>query len=174
MLASTVIAVGLLASSNAMAAVSMFLKISGVRGESVDRTHAGEMDVLAWSWGTSTGTARTGKGLLPGSCVQDLSVTKYIDSASPQLIMNGVSGAIAPEAVLTVRKSGDNPVEYLVLRMNQVRVTSFTTGGSGGEDRLTENVTIHFESMRGEYRKQEPNGSVSQPIYFDVVSGVCK
>lgn len=174
LLASTVIAAGLLASSSAMAAVDMFLKMSGVRGESVDKTHAGEMDVLAWSWGASTGTARTGKGLLPSSCVQDLSLTKFIDSASPQLIMNGVTGVVVPEAVLTVRKAGENPLEYLILRMNQVRVTSFSTGGSGGEDRLTENVTIHFESMRGEYRRQDPKGGSVAPVYFDVTSGLCK
>ena len=38
-------------------AVDMFLKLDGIPGESTDKTHANEIDVLAWSWGMSrTGT----------------------------------------------------------------------------------------------------------------------
>ncbi|MCK9688689.1 type VI secretion system tube protein Hcp, partial [Scleromatobacter humisilvae] len=34
-------------------AMDMFIKIGSLKGESVDKTHAGEIDVLAWSWGMS-------------------------------------------------------------------------------------------------------------------------
>ena len=34
-------------------AVDMFLKIGDIKGESADDKHAGEIDVLAWSWGMS-------------------------------------------------------------------------------------------------------------------------
>jgi type VI secretion system secreted protein Hcp len=44
-------------------AVDMFMKIDGVTGESRDKTHGKEIDVLAWSWGMSqSGTARIGGG----------------------------------------------------------------------------------------------------------------
>lgn len=174
LLASTVVACGLFAAGSAAAAVDMFLKLGGIKGESVARGHEGDIEVLAWSWGTSTGTARTTKGLLPAACVQDLSVTKFIDAATPQIIINGVTGAVVPEAVLAVRKAGDRPTDFLVLRMYQVRVVSYTTGGSGGEDRLTENVTIRFDSLRGEYRRQSADGSYLPPVTFDVTGGVCK
>lgn len=130
-------ATSLLASSNAMAAVDMFLKIDGVTGgESQDDKHKGEMDVLAWSWGQSTGEARTGRGKGPAVCIQDLSITKYIDSASAELIMNSVVGEVAPTAVLVVRKAGESPLEFLTLTMRNVTVAAYNTGGSGGEDRL--------------------------------------
>ena len=35
---------------------------------------------------------------------------------------------------LTVRKAGKKPLEYLIIKMNKVMVTSVSTGGSGGED----------------------------------------
>jgi len=166
---------GLFTSNSAMAAVDMFLKITDITGETRDPAHAGEMDVLAWSWGTSTGTARTVKGILPATCVQDLSVTKYIDSASAELIMNGATGVVAPDAVLTMRKAGATPIEFLILRMTNVTVTSYSTGGSGGEDRLTENVVLHFASLTGEYRRQKPDGSADTPIVFTISSGAgCK
>jgi type VI secretion system secreted protein Hcp len=170
-LTAVIFVAALFTSSSAMAVVDMFLKISDITGESRDTSHAGEIDVLAWSWGTSTGTARTAKGILPATCVQDLSVTKYIDSASPDLIMNGATGVVAPEAVLTMRKAGTTPIEFLTLKMTNVTVVSYSTGGSGGEDRLTENVTLHFAALTGEYRRQKPDGTADTPIVFTIAGG---
>ena len=130
------------------------------------------MDVLAWSWGQSTGAARTGRGTVPAVCIQDLSLTKYIDSASPELIMNSLVGEVAPTAVLVIRKAGARPLDFLTLTMRNVTVAAYNTGGSGGEDRLTENVVLHFESMQGKYQKQNSDGApVGNPIIFDIPAG---
>ena len=49
-----------------------------------------------------------------------------------------------------------------------------TTGGSGGEDRLTENVTLNFETMDGVYKKQQPDGSLGPAIPWSIgASGKC-
>ena len=167
-----VFATSLLASSTAMAAVDMFLRIDNVTGESTDAKHKGEIDVLAWSWGQSAGAARTSR-TLPAVCIQDLSLTKYIDSASPELIMNSLVGEVAPQAVLKlVRRAGDSSTTFLTLTMRNVTVAAYSTGGSGGEDRLTENVVLHFESMQGSYQKQNADGSASgTPIPFDIPAG---
>lgn len=171
------IATGLFTCGTTMAAVDMFLKMGDIKGESKDATHKDEIDVLAWSWGQSNGHAQTGRGVLPVSCMQDLSLTKYIDAASPQLILNGMTGEIVPTAVLTVRKAGDKPLEYLVITMTNVMVSSYSTGGSGGEDRLTENVTLHFDSMDGSYKKQKPDGTLDAEIVWNIGSqnsGACQ
>ncbi len=166
-----VFATTLLASSTAMAAVDMFLKMDNVTGESTAAGHKGAMDVLAWSWGQSSGAARTTKAL-PAVCIQDLSVTKYIDSASPELILNSLVGEVAPTATLVVRRAGENPAEFLTLTMNNVTVSSYSTGGSGGEARLTENVTLHFESMTGSYQKRNPDGTANgAPVTFNIPAG---
>jgi type VI secretion system secreted protein Hcp len=162
-------AASVLASSNAMAAVDMFLKVDGVQGESTDKLHKGEIDVLAWSWGESSGTVTVKKTTVPTTCIQDLSLTKYIDSSTPALIMNSVLGQVVPKAVLVVRRAGDTQLESLRLTMNNVSVSSFSTGGSGGESRLTENVTLHFDSMQGQYQRQRADGSPDgAPITWDI------
>jgi type VI secretion system secreted protein Hcp len=166
-LTAAMIATGLSASTNALAAVDMFIKIGEIKGESTDARHKGEIDVLAWSWGESRGTAQTRRGLLPRACIQDLSFTKYIDAASPQLIINGISGEIVPTAVLTVRRAGDTPFDFLKMTMRNVIVSSYSTGGSGGEDRLTENVVLHFDSLEGQYQKQnDKGGAEGEPIVW--------
>ena len=44
-------------------AVDMFLKLDGIKGESVDSKHKDEIAVLAWSWGMSnSGSAHLGGG----------------------------------------------------------------------------------------------------------------
>ncbi|MDQ3349287.1 MAG: type VI secretion system tube protein Hcp [Acidobacteriota bacterium] len=155
----------------------MFLKVDGITGESTDDKHRGEIDVLSWSWGESTGTARTSRGPLAAACIQDMSLTKYIDSSSPALIMNAMSGEVVPTAVLVVRKSGETQFDFLRITMKNVSVTAFQTGGSGGEDRITENVVLHFESMQGQYHKQRADGTADAPITWNISaanSGGCR
>jgi type VI secretion system secreted protein Hcp len=142
-------------------AVDMFLKIDDVKGESVDSKHKDEVDVLAWSWGMSqSGTTHMGGGGGSGKVsVQDLSFTKYIDKATPNFMMACCNGKHFKEAKLTVRKAGEKALEYIKLTMKEVIISSLSTGGSGGEDRLTENVTLNFAQYKIEYTPQKPDGS---------------
>jgi type VI secretion system secreted protein Hcp len=142
-------------------AMDMFIKIGDITGESVDSVHKGKIDVLAWSWGMSnSGSAQVGGGAGAGKVnVQDLSFTKYVDASSNALIMAACNGKHYPEANLTVRKAGENPLEYIKLKLSEVLVTSVSTGGSGGEDRLTENVTLNFAKFSFSYSPQKDDGS---------------
>ncbi len=146
---------------NADAAVDMFLKIDGVEGESTDKEHAGEIEILAWSWGMSNpGTMHTGGGGGAGKVsVQDISFTKYIDKSSPMLFLKVCNGKSFPEATLVVRKAGSNSIEFEKITMTNVLVTSISMGGSGGEDRLTENITLNFQKVDWKYNEQLSDGS---------------
>ena len=72
----------------------MFLKLTDMDGESLDHEHDKEIDVLAWSWGMSqSGTTHLGPGAGSGKVsVQDVSVTKYVDSASHSLVQCCMTG----------------------------------------------------------------------------------
>jgi len=86
-------------------AVDIFLKLGDVKGESLDKTHQGEIDVLSWNWGMSqSGTMHLGTGGGGGKvAVQDLSITKYTDKATPAIITACAKGSHYPTVVLTVR-----------------------------------------------------------------------
>jgi type VI secretion system secreted protein Hcp len=142
-------------------AVDMFMKIGKIDGESQDKTHKGEIDVLAWSWGlANSGTAHVGGGAGAGKVnVKDLSFTKYVDKSSTSLSLACCKGTHYDDAVLVVRKAGDKPLEYLKITMKEVMITSVSTGGSGAEDRLTENVVLNFGSVKVEYQEQQKDGS---------------
>ncbi|MDF1553066.1 MAG: type VI secretion system tube protein Hcp [Deferrisomatales bacterium] len=141
--------------------VDMFIKLEGIKGESIDHKHKDEIDVLAWSWGMSqSGTTHMGAGSGAGKVnVQDLSLTKYVDKASPNLMKFCCNGKHIKEAILTVRKAGEKPLEYIVITMKDAIISSVSTGGSGGEDRLTENVTLNFGQVKTAYTPQKADGS---------------
>jgi len=155
-------------------AVDMFFKIGDLVGESVDHKHKGSIDVLAWSWGMSqSGTTHQGTGGGAGKVsVQDLSFTKYIDKSSPVLMLYCCNGKHVDKATLTVRKAGERQLEYLIIKLTEILVSSVSTGGSGGEDRLTENVTLNFAKVNLSYQPQNSKGAAdgsAVEISWDIV-----
>ncbi|WP_298294584.1 type VI secretion system tube protein Hcp [uncultured Litoreibacter sp.] len=145
-------------------AVDIFLTLSNkIKGESQDSTYRDDIDVLAWSWGmTQSGTTHVGGGGGGGKVnVQDITLTKYVDLASNDLIKRCTSGAHIDDGKLIVRKSGgDAPVEYFILSMENIMITSYNTGGSkDGLDRIQETLTLNFRKFEVKYTLQEETGA---------------
>lgn len=142
-------------------AVDMFIKIEGIPGESKDKDHEGEIDVLQWNWGASqSGTMHLGGGGGAGKVnVQDLTFVKYCDKATTNLFKNVCNGRHIPEATLYVRKAGENALEYLVITMEDLLVSSITNGAQSSDERLTECVTLNFAKVSIKYTPQRADGS---------------
>jgi type VI secretion system secreted protein Hcp len=172
LVAAGLVAASVASTTSVVQASDMFLKLSGIKGESVDDKHRGEIDVLSWSWGMSTGTARVKKGTIAPKCIQDLHLTKLTDTSTPQLIMSGVMGQPIKEGTLTMRKAGKEQQEFLVIKMTDILVSSYQTGGSAGDnsDMLVDALVLSFSSIEGEYRSQRPDGSLSSPVVFQINS----
>jgi type VI secretion system secreted protein Hcp len=155
-------------------AVDMFIKIGDLKGESKDKTHKEKIDVLSWSWGMSnSGSAHSGGGAGAGKVnVQDLSFTKWVDSSTPPLMLACCNGKHYDEALLIVRKAGEKPVEYIKIKMTEVLITSVSAGGSGGEDRLTENVSLNFSKVHYDYTPQDDKGAAGTtiPMSWDIAA----
>ena len=141
-------------------AVDMFLDLDGVKGESVDKAHKDKIDILGWQWGLSnTGTFHHGAGGGAGKAsFQNLVITKYIDAASPNLMLFCANGKHFTKAKVIVRKAGENPLEYLVVEIDKVMVSSYATGGGSGEERLIETVTLNFAKVKVDYTTQSEKG----------------
>ena len=158
-------------------AQDVFLKINGIDGESSDKSHKAEIEVLSWSWSVSQqSNMHAGSGGGAGKAtVDDLEFEHYIDRASPNLIQYCLSGKHIDESVLVVRKAGGNPLEYLKLTMNDVLVTLVAASGASiDETRPKETVRLSFSRLKHEYVVQNAQGGSGGAITatFDIKKNV--
>jgi type VI secretion system secreted protein Hcp len=146
-------------------AADIFLKLGDIKGESPDDKHKGEIEVLSWSWGVSNAStmASGGGGGEGKSSFQDLSIMHKYDTASPILMQYCADGTHMKEATLTQRKAGKGQQEYLVVKLNDVFITSVASSGQGS-DHPTESVTLAFAKYSVEYKAQKPDGSLDAAV----------
>jgi type VI secretion system secreted protein Hcp len=150
-------------------AVDIFLKLEPIKGEAQDHKHKDEIEVLSWGWGVhQTGTMHSGTGGGSGKAsFQDLHFTHWIDKATVDLIKACTQGEHIQKGELIVRKAGGkDALEYIKLTMTNVIVTNVSPGGSHGEDRLTENVTLNFQKYKIEYKQQTEKGAAGASPQF--------
>lgn len=150
-------------------ASDMFLDLGDtIKGESKDKIYGGKIDILGWNWGMSqSGTFHEGGGGGAGKVnIQDISITKNVDTASVNLMLYCAKGNHFEEGKLICRKSGGEQVEYLVISMKKIMVTNISTGGTPGEDTLTETVTLNFAEVSVEYIEQMDDGSGGATVGF--------
>lgn len=147
---------------------SIFARIDTIKGESQDAKHEGEIEILSWSWGIShSGTMAQGGGGGAGKAsFQDFNFTHHVDKASPLLMRACATGEHIKEATITVRKAGKGPLEYLVIKMTDVHVTSVSTTVSVEGDAAVEGVALAFARVDLEYKPQKPDGSLGVGIHF--------
>jgi len=147
-------------------AVDVFLKLGDVKGESKDSKHAGEIDVLSWSWGLSqTGTMSFGGGGGAGKAnFSDLNFMHALDKASPVLMTKCATGEHFKEATLVSRKAGKGQQEYLIVKMKEVFITSVQPSGSS--EHPMESVSLVFGHIDLEYKPQKDDGSLDAGVHF--------
>lgn len=156
---------------------SMFLKLAGIDGESEDEEHKKEIDILSWSWGMSqsANTHMGGGGGVALASVQDMSCVKWMDQSSPAISHTCLSGKHLTDATLICHKAGDDgkALKYLTIKMEDVIISSYSTGGSGAEGALTENFSLNFAKVEFEYIKQTAAGAadVKPKLKWDIKGG---
>ena len=158
-------------------ATDIYLKVEGVDGESVRKGVEKWIDLEAYSWGASqSGTAQYGTGGGSGRAnVQDLHVTKFLDKTTPVLLQNLLTGKPYAKIELKVRKvSGGDPIDYLTITLTEAIVSSYSTGaGKGDDDRIVEQLSFNFATVKMEYILQNKDGTPGGkvPASYDVAQG---
>ena len=149
-------------------ASDIFAKIGDIKGESTDDKHKDEIEILSFSWGvansqTITGGAGGGGGVGKAS-FHDMVFTHGIDKASPSLLRACATGVHIKEATITHRKAGKGQQEFLIIKMNDVIVTSVALNDASGGS--SENVGLAFGQVDFAYSPQKPNGQLDAAIHF--------
>ena len=135
-------------------AVDMYIKMGDVKGESVDSKHKDEIDVLAWSWGLSqSGTMHMGGGGGAGKVnVQDLSFTSTW-TRPRRAHAERLQRKALPTAMRPCARRGH--AARLPQDPDGCVISAPCPRGFGGDDRLTENITLNFAKVKMMYQAQK-------------------
>jgi hypothetical protein len=86
--------------------------------------------------------------------VHEISVTKYVDKASPKLFQATSIGTHIPKVTIQLAKAGK---VYLQYTLTNVLITSVQLGGGGGSA-PRENVTFAYGAIKIQYTQQTAKG----------------
>jgi type VI secretion system secreted protein Hcp len=143
---------------------SIFIKIDGIKGESTNKDHKDEIEVMSWSWGVENTGSGGGGGGAGKAAFEALMFTHLIDAASPALMKMCATAVHTRTAVLSMRRKGKGLKEYLVIKMQDVLVASVMLDVD--EDAGIEAVELTFAKMEYVYTPQKPDGSAGTPVRF--------
>ncbi|MDM0031473.1 type VI secretion system tube protein Hcp [Variovorax sp. J22P271] len=138
----------------------IFMKLTGINGESQDATHKHEIEVLDWEWEvTQASSMHSGTGGGAGKAtVHDFSFDHYVDRASPNLMQHCLTGKHIETATLVVRKAGEKPLEFLKIAMDDVIVTQVALSLKTTMRQARETVSLSFARVKQEYTIQNQQG----------------
>jgi type VI secretion system secreted protein Hcp len=144
-------------------AIDMFLtfELPGLPGESQDDKHQAWIEVLSFSFGASQKSAgeRSTGGAASAERVsmQDFSIVKALDKASPKLFLKCCTGEHFGLVTLVLCRATGDKSKYMEYKMRDVLVTSVRKGGAaqGGEGLPLEEVGFNFGKIELTYTETD-------------------
>ncbi len=138
-----------------MSEVVHFLKIPEIPGESRQKSHEDEIEILSWSWGLSKpGGAGPGSGGAAGKpTFQDIALQKQVDRASPNLAKACATGEHLREVTLATQR-GAAPkfsLDLIVIKLTDVMILGFQEGLEDIGSLPTDSFSIRFAKIDYSY-----------------------
>ncbi len=143
--------------------MAAYIKFDGVDGEAQDKDHKGWSDIASFGQGLNQpGGAATGATRRRGDVVMDdISISKELDKASPKIAEAICKGKVFPkvEIQLTASYTDAGRVTYYAYELKNVLITSYNIGGSGqSEDVPMEDFSLNFEEIKVTYTEADSQG----------------
>ena len=142
---------------NASSAQSGYMKLGDIKGESTDKDHKDWIIIESVSQGFSK-PAATGQSRRRGTAVvEDMSITKSVDKATPKLLELCVNGKVVPEVIIDLTNA--QRTSYYNITMKNVLVSSYSTSAScSGSCESMDKVSLNFEEITWTYTDlSDPN-----------------
>jgi len=162
-----VLASTLALSTVAAAATDLFLKIDGIAGESVAAGHQKEIDVVSFSWGfLRKGAPHPGGGAgAAKASIEDFTIVKHVDAASPALVRALLEGRTIKSAVFVLQRAGGakGGTEMIKITLENVQVTDIKVSGDGAQV-PSESVALKFGKLTYDYTPIDAKGGAGPTI----------
>ena len=124
--------------------------------------HSNEIEILSWNHGFSQPTspvrASGGAGTVEQANHQNLSITKYLDGSTADLLKQCWTGKQFGKATLACYRADGNeanaPVKYLELILEHVVISNFSISGGPG-DIPVETISLDYGIIQYNYTSQK-------------------
>jgi type VI secretion system secreted protein Hcp len=142
------------------AAVDMFLKLDGIKGESQDDKHKDQIEILSFSWGMTNAPVMGGGGGSGKVSVHDISLVTRLSKASPQLLAACAGGTNIVSATLYVRDSATSTNDYYQIKLESMQISSLKqsgelASGTNSNSRPMEQVSFNFTKITATYTEED-------------------
>jgi type VI secretion system secreted protein Hcp len=131
---------------------------SDVQGESSLKGYEKKIELLSFSHGVAmqiTGDLSNNERTSGRPNHQDMTVTKYLDSASPVLNQACCEGKTFPQVDIVIGRNADGKVvELMRYTMKNVLISSVSVGGGGG-DKPVETLTLNYNAIAWEFTSRK-------------------
>jgi type VI secretion system secreted protein Hcp len=129
-----------------------------VTGESSLTDFVGKMELLSFSHGVAmqiTGDLSNTERTSGKPNHQDMTVTKYLDAASPVLSQSCCQGKGFGQVDIVIgRNDSGKVIELMRYTMKNVLISSISVGGGGG-DKPVETVTLNYNDIAWKFTSQK-------------------
>ena len=148
-------------------ATDFLLELDGIKGESSDSKLKDTIELESFSWGVSNAGSHAGGGGggAGKASFQDLHFTTHVGKASPLLMLACATGQHIKKAVLHVRKQGGDQQEYYVVKLEDLLVSSYQSGGHSGSGVPTDQFALNFTKIEFDYKPQKPDGTLDAAVH---------
>lgn len=157
---------------------AMFLKISSpdIKGESTVDKHTDEIELSSFNLGASmavTAASTSGSRASERASFSDVTVTKGVDSSTPDLAKGVAQGTTFGTAVISINRADGQGgmVEYLKVTLTDVIISSLQMSGADGAGVAQESASLAYGTIKWEYTPTDPakgGGLGTIPFAFDV------
>jgi type VI secretion system secreted protein Hcp len=140
---------------------TVFLKVSGVQGQSPHHQHKGEFDVLSQNFSASHfASVEAGQSGFKGSTtLHDMQITTHLCEASVTMMKFCANGKTIPNVLLQAyRQAGDDLQLAYSIELKNAIVTHCSSNADG--DSPTAHYAFNAEEMKYSFTEQTSTGGV--------------
>jgi type VI secretion system secreted protein Hcp len=148
----------------------IYLKIDGLTGDVSSGKYKGYMTISTYSWGfhapVQTSGGSLGSRQTPGTVqVGELNITKTQDTTTPDLMIKAFGGKMFGKATMSIVMNRDGKeVEMTKYDMDDVILSSFTTGGHDQGGNPSESLSLAFNKMNIHQETADATGSPTKKV----------
>lgn len=156
-----------------------YLKIEGIDGESRRADHEKEIDIFGVQFNAQQmSSSSVGSGRTRGrATLSDFTFNKWLDAASPYLMLACAKGKSFKEITFTARKdSGDAHLDYLIITLENCIISSYKMAQNAPEESsnelVSEEIAISYEKVNFKYVVQSDDHSAGDEheVEYDLVA----